>query len=137
MNVQRFAIGSVVVFVFIAVYEWIFHGILLHDMYMQTVSLWRSEAEMQSNFHWLVLGQLFLAVMFCFIFTKGYENKGLAEGLRYGVLIGLLVFIGRNLIMYAVQPLPAKLVIMWIVGGIIEMAIAGLILAAIYRPANR
>ena len=134
MNIQRLAIGSVVVFLFIAVYEWIFHGILLHDMYLQTASLWRSEAEMQSNFHWLVLGQLFLAVMFCFIFTKGYEDKGLAEGLRYGILIGLL-FVGNNLIMYAVQPFPAKLVIIWTVGGIIEAAIAGLILAAIYRPA--
>lgn len=133
MNVQRFIFASAVVFVFIAIYEWVFHGILLHDMYTQTASLWRTEAEMQSKFHWLLLGQLFLAIMFCFIFTKGYENKGLAEGLRYGILIGLL-FIGNNLIMYAVQPFPTKLVISWIVGGIVEGAIAGLILAAVYRP---
>ena len=64
------------------------------------------------------------------------NNGSNDKALRYGILIGLL-FVGNNLIMYAVQPLPAKLVIIWIVGGIIEAAIAGLILAAIYRPANR
>ena len=70
------------------------------------------------------------------MFTKGYEDKGLAEGLRYGVFIGLLVFVGRNLIVYAVQPVPAKLVIAWICGGIVELAIAGIIVAAIYRPTS-
>jgi hypothetical protein len=136
MNVQRFVLGSVAVFVFVAAYEWVFHGIVLHDTYIKTASLWRSESDMENNFHWLMIGQLFMAIMFCFIFTKGYEDKGLAEGLRYGVLIGLLVFVGRDLIMYAVQPLPANLVIAWICGGIVELAIAGVIVAAIYRPAR-
>lgn len=135
MNVQRFVIGSIVVFVYIFVYEWIFHGMLLQDMYAQTANLWRTEEEMWSKFHWLVLGQLIFAVMFCFIFTKGYENRGLAEGLRYGIFIALL-FVGTDLIMYAVQPLSAKLLIAWMVGGIVEVAIAGTIMAAIYRPAT-
>jgi drug/metabolite transporter (DMT)-like permease len=117
MNVQRFILGSVAVFVFVAAYEWVLHGVVLHDTYVKTASLWRSESDMQNNFHWLMIGQLFLAVMFCFIFTKGYEDKGLAEGLRYGVFIGLLVFVGRNLIVYAVQPVPAKLVITWTVAA--------------------
>jgi len=35
--------------------------------------------------------------------------------------------------MYAVQPLPERLVAFWIVGGVIEMTVAGLILGTVYR----
>jgi len=90
---------------------------------------------MQAHFIWLVLGQLVISVMFCFIFLKGYENKGVMEGVRYGGLISLL-FIGPNLIFYAVQPLPLNLIVYWSIGGLIEVMIAGAILALIYQPAT-
>ncbi len=48
------------------------------------------------------------------------------------MLIGLL-FIPTNLIFYAVQPLPFALVVLWSVGGLIEMMLAGAIAAVIYR----
>ncbi|MEE8513733.1 MAG: hypothetical protein V3S73_03305 [Gammaproteobacteria bacterium] len=134
MNMKRFLIACVVVFIFIFAYEWLFHGVLLRDLYAETPTLWRGQANMQGYLHWLHIGQLWFAVLFCLIFVKGYENKGLGEGIRYGLLIGLL-FIGPNLIIYAVQPLPAILVVAWSIGGLIEMIIAGLIAAALYRPA--
>ncbi len=90
---------------------------------------------MQGYFHWLVIGQLWFAVLFCFLFVKCYEDKGFGEGIRYGLLIGLLC-IGANLIFYPVQPLPAKLVVNWSIGGLIEMIIAGVIVAILYRPAT-
>ncbi|MCI0400230.1 MAG: hypothetical protein L0Y67_05145 [Gammaproteobacteria bacterium] len=133
MNMKRFVIACGAVFIFIFVYEWLFHGVLLRELYAQMPTLWRAEAEMHGYFHWLVIGQLWLAVLFCLIFVKGYENKGLAEGVRYGLLIGLL-FIGPDMIFYAVQPLPAKLIVDWSIGGLLEMIIGGVIVAAIYRP---
>lgn len=134
MNMKRFVIACGAVFIFIFVYEWLFHGVLLRELYAQMPTLWRAQAEMRGYFHWLVIGQLWLAVLFCLIFVKGYENKGLAEGVRYGLLIGLL-FIGPDMIFYAVQPLPAKLIVDWSIGGLLEMIIGGAIVAAIYRPA--
>ncbi|MBI4005365.1 MAG: hypothetical protein HY356_01745 [Gammaproteobacteria bacterium] len=134
MNTKRFIPSIIAVFTFIFIYEWILHGYLLAGLYESTPSLWRSKTEMPAYLIWLMLGQLFFTIMFCYIFLKGYENKGLMEGVRYGILIGLL-FIGPDLVFYAVQPLPAGLVVYWCIGGLIEMIIAGVILASIYRPA--
>ena len=40
-----------------------------------------------------------------------------------------------NLITYAVQPWTTQVIIWWSVGGIVQSVIAGIIAAAIYRPA--
>ena len=130
MNIKRFILASLAVFVFIFIYEWLFHGLLLKDMYTATASLWRPQG--QCIFPAMLAGQILFPLIFTFIFTKGYENKGLAEGARYGLLIGLL-FVPNHLIFYAVQPLPLNLVAAWIIGGLAEMILAGMILAAVYR----
>ena len=132
MNVKRFVPAVIAVFVFIFFYEWVLHHKILGPTYQETMSLWRNPEEMKSFFWYIPAAQGFLALIFCYIFTRGYQNRGIAEGLRYGLMIGLL-FIPGNVIMYAVQPLPLNLVIAWIVGGIIEGIVAGAIVAAIYR----
>lgn len=130
MNVKRYFLASLAVFVFIFIFEWVFHGNFLQDFYAQSPNLWRAKEDYV--FPVMLLAQLMFPLVFTFIFTKGYENKGIGEGVRYGILIGLL-FIPTNLIFFAVQPLPWALVVLWSIGGLIEMMLAGAITAAIYR----
>src|SRR5262245_1590449 len=97
---------------------------------METADFWRTQDDMSNHMHWMILGQIIFAFLFCYVFTKGYENRGIGEGARYGWWIGLL-FAAPNLIMYAVQPLPPILYVGWAVGFLIEATIAGMIRAAI------
>ena len=69
---------------------------------------------------------------FSLFFLRGYENAGLAEGIKYGAMMGVF-FCAPNLIFYAVQPLPGILVAQWCFGGLIEITLAGAILASVYR----
>ncbi|MFQ5995503.1 MAG: hypothetical protein ACE5K1_10455, partial [Acidiferrobacterales bacterium] len=62
MNIKRFTIGAAVVFIYVFFYEWLFHGVLLEDMYAETANLWRSPEEREGNFRWLLLGQFIFAV---------------------------------------------------------------------------
>ena len=133
MSKKSLLIGTVAVFVFISIFEWIFHASILGSLYRSTAELWRPEADMDRFMIWLTLGQLLFSIMFCLIFAGGYQNRGLMEGARYGLLIGIF-FISTNLVFYAVQPLPANIVIYWSIGGLVETIIAGMILAAIARP---
>ena len=130
MNTKRYVLASLLVFAFVFIYDSVFHGKLLTNMYMATASLWRPQNECVWSA--LFLGQFLFAFVFAFLFTKGYENKGLAEGIRYGLLIGLL-FVPSHLISYAVEPLPFDLVIAWIIGGVVETILAGMIVAGVYR----
>ena len=134
MNIKRLLYSCVAVFGFVFIYEWVFHGVILKETYEQTASLWRPQSDMGSYFVWLTLGQFLFCILFCIIFTKGYENRGLVEGAPYGALMGL-IFCAPNLIFYAVQPLPGSLVVAWCVGGMIEITLAGVLLATVYRPA--
>lgn len=134
MNTARYLLASIAVFIFIFVFEWIFHGMFLEGIYMATANLWRTEEAMQELFYIMIVGQLLLALMFCFIFTRGYENRGIGEGVRYGLYVGLL-FAGPTLVMYAVAPYPINMVLYWIIGAIIEFILAGVITAALYKRA--
>lgn len=132
MNTKRFVGSWVAAFATVFVFEWLLHGKILAGTYQATASLWRPEAEMQSLFHWLVLGQFLTAGIFSYIFTKGYEARGVGEGVRYGFLIGLLF--GAPMIgLYAVAPYPPALIAGWFVGGLVEWMLAGVVVAKIYR----
>ena len=133
MNIKRFILSFIAVFIFIFFFDHLLHGVLLDKIYKETASLWRPEKEICQLFHWLVVGQLTLALLLCIIFIKGYQNRGILEGVRFGILMGLL-FVGPSLIHYAVSPLPMKLVFAWNIGHIVEFVGAGVILTLIYRP---
>lgn len=130
---RRYIIACIATWIFMFGYEWVLHGVVLKPLYMETSDLWRTDTAMCEHFHWLVFGQGIFAFLFGYIFTKGYEGRGIWEGARYGWWIGLLMA-APNLVMYAVQPLPPLLIVGWSVGGLIEGTLAGMVLAAIYRP---
>ena len=75
MNVKRFISACVAVFIFIFLFDWLFHGVILAGIYAWTPELWRTEEAMYSLFQWLVIGQILFSVMISFIFVKGYENR--------------------------------------------------------------
>ena len=77
-----------------------------------------------------------MAFGFCYVFTKGYENKGVGEGFRYGLYVAVAFMISTILINYSAFPWPAKWIIAWIIGYVIIMILAGIIFAAIYKPSS-
>jgi hypothetical protein len=132
MNWKKFFIAFIAAFVFVFLFEWLLHGVLMHSSYQETSTLWRPEAGFKSYFPMLVLGQLVFVFFFTMIFASGFAGGGPVGGARFGVLVGLLG-VGANLIQFAVQPLTAKILVSWAIGGIIEFAIAGAIVGAIYK----
>ena len=133
MKTKRLFPAILVTFIFIFLYEWGFHGVLLKPIYASTPELWRGQAMMQHFMPFLTAGQFISALFLGIIFSKGYENRGIGEGLRFGLLMGLFLS-GYPLIKYAVAPISLNLALYWIAGGLVEMAIAGMLLAAVCRP---
>ncbi|MGH1439977.1 MAG: hypothetical protein ACRBBR_07710 [Cellvibrionaceae bacterium] len=128
---KRFWLGFIIVAVFITLYEWVFHGIMLKGDYIATAHLWRPEAEMESYFAWMFAGQLLFSFIFCLLFTFTRCQTNFKDGATYGLVIGLLMS-SVSLVYYAVMPIPMSLLAGWILGGIIETIIAGAIFALVY-----
>ncbi len=134
MNIKRLSLSIIVLFIFVFVYEWIFHGMVMGALYQETASLWRSEAEMQQRFGWMVFGQLFFAGAFCKFYARFYTQEGgWLKGAEFGFWVSMFM-VASNFIMYAVAPYTLELLAYWAVGGILEGVLAGAIVGSLYRP---
>ncbi|HOD13165.1 MAG TPA: hypothetical protein PK307_14465 [Spirochaetota bacterium] len=131
MNIKRFIFASIAVFIIIQGIDWLVHGVLLSGWYAEIKGLWRPG---MMDLMWVMMfGSLFFSFMFVYIFTKGYEGRGISEGARYGLLIGLLMYVSGMLGQYFMYPIPLGLALIWVLYGIVEMVIAGMAAAAVYR----
>ncbi len=134
LNTKKWVIASVVVFVAYAILEGVFHGFIMRDMYMQYKEYWNPEDVMRQRTWLMWIAYLVFAFAFVFIFAKGYEGRGMAEGFRYGLYLGFLIQVPRAFISYAVLPYPGRLDLAWLVGETVVYIILGLVAAAIYKP---
>lgn len=135
MNTKSWLYASFAAFVVMAVIEFVVNGVLLADLYKQTASLWRPEAEMKQMMWLFWIAYLVFAPVFTLIYIKGYEKKkdGIGQGLRFGFFIGLLTAIPMNLIWYSVLPIPASLAVQWGIAGMVEMMAMGMAVGLIYK----
>src|SRR5881227_2830739 len=132
---KRFVVAFLAVYIFIFFWGWLLNGVLLKDTYAQTSTLWRSQREMMSLFHWIIIGQALVVFAFVSIYASGFAGGGVIAGIRLGILLEIAA-IGMRLAIYAVQPFPAKLIIYGSISGLFEMIIVGAIVGAICKPAS-
>lgn len=136
MNVKRFMLACVAVYVVYHVMSFAVNAWLLGDTYQALSNVWRPEAEMVAKMWIMFFTSAVWTVLFCYIFTRGYEGKGAMEGLRYGLLIGLLCGIPVAYESYMVYPITLFLAHAWAVTSVVMGMVCGLVLALVYRPAE-
>jgi hypothetical protein len=135
MNFPRVALAAVAAWVLYFGFGYVVHGVLLRDLYMEHVAHVRPEAEAQAilpvAFGFSLIG--FFA--FAYAYAKGYEgSSGVQEGLRFGVLVGILLCCFAGIWQYMVWPAHTSLLIAWLIDYIVEFAIYGAVVGAIYKP---
>lgn len=136
MNIKKFWISVIVTFFVYGILQFVIHGWLLQKLYMDTAHLWKSEAMMQSRFYGHLLADFFFALLFCFIYVKGYEphKAGAAQGIRYGLYMGLFVQLPMVFTYFVVFNAPGTLLVWWLIYGLLVSIICGGVLGAIYKP---
>jgi len=133
MNVKKWLLGSLAVYVVYIILDYIIHSVILMGTYEATSSAWRPMEEMSTVIPFI--RDAVFALLFVYIFTKEYEGKGIAEGVRYGLWIGLLIWVPIAYMFYNVLPIPYWLAFQWWVYGAIQCIICGIVTALIYKPA--
>ncbi|HKQ23283.1 MAG TPA: hypothetical protein VJT81_02430 [Burkholderiales bacterium] len=135
MNPKKWLLASVAVVVVIAVLEFVIHGVLLADMYRQTASVWRPEAEMQKMMWVFWVGILVFAPLFVLIYVKGYEKgkPGLGQGFRYGLYVGVMLSVMNSFGWYVMLPIPLALAFYWFLAILVEFTVAGIAAGLVYR----
>ena len=134
MKNKTFWIGFVAVFVVMQGLGYVIHEVMMGDTYERLASIFRPEAEMNDMMWMMMVSGTISIFMFCYIFTRGYEGKGVMEGVRFGALIGFLMAGPMAIDPHVIYPVPAEVASIWLISGIATLMIAGAVFAAIYKP---
>jgi hypothetical protein len=138
MNFARVAMAAVVAWVVYLGVSFFVHTVLLRDLYLQHLSAMRPEADQNAILPVGFIVALVGFFAFAYTYAKGYEGgSGAQEGLRFGVLVGILICCFRVIWDHMVWPVSLQLTAAWMVEYIVEFALYGIIVGVLYKPAAR
>jgi hypothetical protein len=133
MNFGRVAVAAIAAWVAYLPMGYVVNEIVLKDIYAANAAALRAPDAMNvwAGFAASLLG--FFA--FAYTYAKGYEGgDGMQEGVRFGVLVALLLTCFGTVWTYVTVPITGMLLFAWVVDAILEFSIYGAIVGAIYRP---
>jgi hypothetical protein len=134
MNWKKLFIAFIVIFIVGQVLMLIIHGLILDPIYERLAELFRPEEDMMSKMWIGYVTSLIFSFFFVYIFARGYEGKGIMEGVRFGLIIGCFWTIPSVYGQYMVYELPYYLVLQWLLYDFATLVILGILAALIYKP---
>ncbi|MCX6143647.1 MAG: hypothetical protein NTZ35_10525 [Ignavibacteriales bacterium] len=132
---KKILFGSIAVFIAIDVLNFLIHGVMLSATYQSLSSLWRPD--MMSKMWITHVNTAISAFFFTFVFSKGYEGKGVAEGVRYGFYIGFWLSALMAYGTYMMIAIPYPLAVQWFIYGLIQYVVAGVVLALVFAAQTK
>ena len=131
MSKVRLILTIIVVFVLANFTGFFIHAIWLKADYMVVKQLYRPDAEVKMPF--IVLAYLSFAIGSVLVYARGVEEKPLlGQGLRFGLLMFLILTIPSFFIAYAVQPVPAVLMSKQVLAELADKILLGVVTALVY-----
>lgn len=134
MTTRRAALAVLAVFAFAMAWGTFYHVVVLRGADEALRQLYRPDLGRRM---WLsVLGVLGISAFFVAGYRlatkKGTPMEGLAYGICFSILAGLLVDLNQ----YVLYPIPGVLVLKWYAGGLVEFAVDG-VLVSLIHPSGR
>ena len=136
MNFLRVGLAALAAWAVYLGLGFLIHGVMLADLWasLQREGIARSsttsDAMMPMGFALALPG----ALAFAYTYAKGYEGgPGLQEGLRFGVLVGLMLVAFGVTWNYVTFPLPLQYLTSTAVATVIQLAAVGMVVGVIYR----
>jgi len=138
MNYSRLALAAVGAWIVDAVYGFIVYGNVLSSEFGRYPGIYRPNDVAPGYMPFLFAGILIAMFVASYIYAKGYEGgSGIQEGMRFGVLVGLLVLGYVGLVNYAVLNIGRRLAGSLAIAGLVEWTIAGMVIGTIYKPVGQ
>jgi len=134
MNVKRYVAASLTVFVVSVALGYLVNAVILQSTYASIHGIWR--ADVQSKMWINAVSDFILSFVFVYVFVRGYQGRGIMEGVRFGLLMGLIFAIPAAYGTYVIIPIPYYLALEWFLYGMAQTLILGIVAAALYQPAH-
>jgi len=100
MNSQKFIVGGIVGGIAYFILGWVIYGMLLKDFMSSNSSANLMRADSDMIWWALIVGNLAMGFLLAYVISKG-SSVSIGGGAGTGFVLGLLVSLGYDLIMYA------------------------------------
>ncbi len=136
MNYGRLAAAAVAATVVDAIYGYLVYGLLLASDFAKFPGVYRP-ADVGMAYLPLMFAFLFVALLVvALMFAKGYEGgRGVAEGVRFGALLGIFVAMAFNGVNYATLNIGRMHSLRMAIAGFVEWTLIGVVIGVVYKPA--
>ena len=129
MNFKKFFGASILVFITLQITNFLGHSLWLGQTYQSLTNVWRPDIA-EKMWIYTVIG-LLTSPLFVYIFNKGYEGKGIIEGFRFGLIIGLFIALPAAFYEYAMYSIPLSLAVKWFFLYMAQYILFGFIVAKV------
>ena len=136
MNYGRLVLPAVAATVVDAIYGFLVYGLLLAGDFAMFPGVYRP-ADVGMAYLPLMFAFLFVALLVvAMIFAKGYEGgSGVAEGVRFGALLGIFVAMAFSVVNYATLNIGRMHSLRMAIAGFVEWTLIGVVIGVVYKPA--
>ena|SRR5947207_1127628 len=137
MNYRRLALTIVAAVAVDFLYGFVVYGNLLTGEFARYPSIFRPMDTQLPYMPYLFIGIVLAAIAASVMYAKGYEGRGggVAEGVRFGLWVGLFVVGYVVMVSYATMNVGRRFTGLMAITGLAEWAIVGGVIGAVYKPA--
>jgi hypothetical protein len=136
MNYGRLALAAVVAWIVDFAYGYVVFGVMLANQFAAYPAVYRPMDAVMGQLPLLAVGSLVGMFVLAYIYAKGYEGgSGVAEGVRFGILVGLFLVTYVGVGNYVMMNVGRRFAAVTSLAGLVEFIIDGAVLGALYKPA--
>ena len=134
MNIARVALAAVAGLVVEIVYGFVVYGMLLSGEFGKYPALYRSADTGPAYLPLMFAGLLVAIAAAAVIYAKGYEGgSGVAEGLRFGLLLGVFTAFAFANVNYGVLNIGRRLALYTGAASFVEWLLIGTAIGLVYK----
>lgn len=130
MNVRRFVVAVITIFIFALIWNGFVHMVLLKEASLALEGTARPAEERN-----MALGLLLtagVATLFVYSYVSFVRTPGIKRALGHGVFFALLAGLFVDLNQFFLYPIPGSLAAAWFIFGFIEFCIYGALVSWLY-----
>jgi hypothetical protein len=136
MNNARVAIAGVAAFVVDSVYGFLVYGQAMTKEFQVYPGIFRTPDAQMAYLPGLFLATLIAMLVMAYVYAKGYEGRGVIEGVRFGACIGVFNAAYVAWVSHATMQIDLRLTVLMMIAGFVEWIVVGIALGAVYKSAR-
>jgi len=139
VNYPRIVLAGLAAWVASIAVGYVINDVWLIRLYQANAWAFRRAADIRSLVPIALGAQLVASLAFAYAYAKGYEREGsgLAQGIRFGLIVAMMIGGFATIWNLVSQPIAMRLGVLEVVSRIGEFGIYGAVVGLIYQPYRR